>query len=318
MLCFILLTIFVIVARHTFSRYLRDAVLPEVEKERAAAEAAGEEPSGGSWGGRGSSDNNRRKSSLGVGASFGGGSSSGKKRFRSKSTAIANALKAGIATLSWLATGLVVFVLYSGIFAAAVLFVGYPDAMYFVTLFVNWSTPFFFGFIIFLIILVRTIRQLRDFKEDHATLHLSTSSQTSQTHSGIAPPPLSPLSPVPVSSFPAPPPRPTDHELATFAGPQPTSPIHAFYNPELHPPASLPRLTSTSVIPIVPPSPRGEEEEWGAQRYARGAVAPPPVAKATSPTWGEPVPPSSQARWGETTTRWGQEEGWRGAQGGYR
>ncbi|KAJ3220157.1 hypothetical protein HDU67_005481 [Dinochytrium kinnereticum] len=167
-LCFVLLLIFVILARRTFSRYLIDVILPEIEKERASAgwhsQSGGDSdgPSASKGSGNGLSNQNRKFSSGLPSSSWDG--SSGKK-FRSKSTAIAAALQSGITTLRWIGLGVMLFIMYSVFFAAAVLYIGTPNIVYFFTLFVNWCTPFFFGLIIFIVVFFRTINQIRDLDE---------------------------------------------------------------------------------------------------------------------------------------------------------
>ncbi|KAJ3208409.1 hypothetical protein HDU67_006768 [Dinochytrium kinnereticum] len=167
-LCFVLLLIFVILARRTFSRYLNDVILPEIEKEKTSVgwHSQSGNDSEGLSASRGSGNgysHGRRKYSSGMPSS--GGGSSGKK-FKSKSTAIASALRSGITTLRWIGLGLTLFILYSVFFAAAVLYVGTPNVVYFLTLFVNWCTPYFFGFIIFIVVFVRTVGQIRELNEN--------------------------------------------------------------------------------------------------------------------------------------------------------
>ncbi|KAJ3103270.1 hypothetical protein HDU97_010259 [Phlyctochytrium planicorne] len=161
-LCFVLLLIFVIIARRTFSGYLNDVVLPEIAKEKSQAgwSSVGDSKTGSSNGrGRSFLQSSGRKSSRSV---------SGGKKFKSKSTEIAAALNSGIATLRSIGAGLTIFIIYSLAFTFLILYVGTPNIVYFFTLFVNWCTPFFFGLVIFLVIFHRSISQIRDIHEERS------------------------------------------------------------------------------------------------------------------------------------------------------
>ncbi|KAJ3104642.1 hypothetical protein HDU97_009033 [Phlyctochytrium planicorne] len=161
-LCFVLLLIFVIIARRTFSGYLNDVVLPEIAKEKSQAgwSSVGDSKTGSSNGrGRSFLQSSGRKSSRSV---------SGGKKFKSKSTEIAAALNSGIATLRSIGAGLTIFIIYSLAFTFLILYVGTPNIVYFFTLFVNWCTPFFFGLVIFLVIFHRSISQIRDIHEQRS------------------------------------------------------------------------------------------------------------------------------------------------------
>ncbi|KAI8852395.1 hypothetical protein BC829DRAFT_385016 [Chytridium lagenaria] len=107
-------------------RYLTDVILPEIEREKSSTGWNSKAVDTNSW----TASKNKKKLR-----------GSGGKKFKSKSTAMASALRSGVITLRWLGFGVMVFILYS-------LFFTWPFLhwnslpVYFFTLFINWSTPF--------------------------------------------------------------------------------------------------------------------------------------------------------------------------------
>ncbi|KAJ3118460.1 hypothetical protein HDU96_001627 [Phlyctochytrium bullatum] len=159
LLSFIALTAFVIISRISFSRYLRNIVEPELERERSRAaptpstSAPGKQPP---------------------------------RQPRSATRDLAQTLRSAILTMKWTAVALVAFLLYSLFFAMTVLWLGNSTPIYYATLFVNWFTPTGFGAVIFGIVLVQRARQWRDVAEDRSEVSSGGYASGSTSNPGIA------------------------------------------------------------------------------------------------------------------------------------
>ncbi|KAI8839230.1 hypothetical protein BC829DRAFT_403988 [Chytridium lagenaria] len=75
---------------------------------------------------------------------------------------MARQLRSSIVTMKWLITALTLFLVYSALFAAFVLYLGYPKPVYFLTLAINWWMPVKFGTVIFAIVIIQKYKQFRD------------------------------------------------------------------------------------------------------------------------------------------------------------
>ncbi|KAI9357035.1 hypothetical protein DFJ73DRAFT_821908 [Zopfochytrium polystomum] len=78
---------------------------------------------------------------------------------RPDSDRLVEALKNGLATMNWMIWGIVVFVIFSAIFAVLFSAVGLKGYMFHFTLFFNWCLGFFVGIAIFLAAIVRSAKQ---------------------------------------------------------------------------------------------------------------------------------------------------------------
>ncbi|KAJ3207527.1 hypothetical protein HDU67_007424 [Dinochytrium kinnereticum] len=176
LLCFFVLTVFVIIARMSFSRYLRNVVEPELQRERERGSGVG-----------GSSSNNTisspsrasvapvsRKPSTkqspppittattGTTSSSATATTTKRSHPRSSTRDLHSTLKAAIWTMKWIALVLTIFLIYSIFFAMVVVYIGEPNPVYYATLAINWWSPTAFGSGIFLIVLGQRWRSFRE------------------------------------------------------------------------------------------------------------------------------------------------------------
>ncbi|KAI8839232.1 hypothetical protein BC829DRAFT_403993 [Chytridium lagenaria] len=130
LLCFLVLLIFVIIGRSSFSRYMRDVVEPELQKENER------------WA---VTSGNITLSSSSSPNKFSSSTSEHKKQPRSHMRELSSTLKSSIWTMKWIAWALGLFLLYSIFFAIVVLFLEESVGIYYATLAVNWWSPTGFG-----------------------------------------------------------------------------------------------------------------------------------------------------------------------------
>ncbi|KAJ3116111.1 hypothetical protein HDU96_010405 [Phlyctochytrium bullatum] len=176
LMSFLVLCIFVLIGRRSFSTYLTTVVEPALERETTAAASV-------------STPTAAKPSS-----STGGGRS---RPARSATRELASTLRSALWTMKWIATGLAIFLIYSVFYAIVVAYLGSPDPVYWVTLLINFWAPTGFGIVLFAIVLVQRAAQLRAANWDREDLDSDLSSGADATAGGSSLSPTSPTAPLP-------------------------------------------------------------------------------------------------------------------------